>query len=89
VDADMSLTDSDTKRLLVHTIENMDDLISHRHLTYDDYEDDFDLDKLEYRIGDNHNYYSLANDISIHVNDANDNESGMNTSNGMIPSQRW
>lgn len=47
LDPDMSITDSDTKRLIVRRIENMDDLISYRHLTYDDYEDDFDVARLD------------------------------------------
>lgn len=47
LDPDMSITDSDTKRLLVRKIENMDDLISYRHLSYDVYEDDFDVARLD------------------------------------------
>ncbi len=47
---DTSLTDSDTKKFLVHKIENMDDLpaTSNRHLIYDeiDDDDDFEFDKL-------------------------------------------
>ena len=41
----MSITDSDTKKLLVQKIENMDDLVSYRHVSYDEYDDDIDFNR--------------------------------------------
>ena len=55
----VNVIDSDTKKLIVQKIENLDDEISYRHVTYDDYDDDFDFGKMNLQTCDSISDFEL------------------------------